>query len=291
MSDLIQVTKVGDIAVVTIENPPVNALSAAVSAGIGAAVTQIENDLRIKGVVFIGAGRTFVAGADIKEFGELTSGKIICRESLKPILMRIEDLRVPVVMAIHGTAFGGGLELAMAGHYRVALRAAQVGQPEVKLGIIPGAGGTQRLPRLTGVGKAVEMCAEGAPVKAEDALKCGIVDRLVEGDLLEAAIAFAKEVVATPAPRTRERNEKLGTPEQNAAIFAAARETARKRQRGLLAPFAAIDAIEAATKLPFVEGCAREEELFTKCLYSEQSKALIHAFFGEREVAKIPDVA
>jgi 3-hydroxyacyl-CoA dehydrogenase len=178
----------------------------------------------------------------------------------------------------------------MAGHYRVALPSAQVGQPEVKLGIIPGAGGTQRLPRLAGVAKAVEMCAEGAPVKAEDALKSGILDRLVEGDLLTAAIAFAKEVAAKPARKTRERTEKLGTPEHNAAIFAAARETARKKQRGLLAPLAAIDAIEAATKLPFDQACQKEEELFTKCLFSDQSKALIHAFFGEREVAKIPDV-
>ncbi|MCU1242255.1 MAG: peroxisomal bifunctional enzyme [Candidatus Acidoferrum typicum] len=290
MSELVQFTKVDGIAVVTINNPPVNALSSAVSAGIATAVAQIENDPSIKGVVFIGAGRTFVAGADIKEFGELTSGKIICRESLKPLLMRIEDLRVPVVMAIHGTAFGGGLELAMAGHYRIALRDAQVGQPEVKLGIIPGAAGTQRLPRLAGVAKAVEMCAEGAPVKAEDALKSGILDRLVEGDLLQAAIVFAKEVAARPAPKTRERNDKLGRPEQTSPILAAARETARKKQRGLLAPLAAIDAIEAATRLPFEEGCQKEEELFTKCLFSDQSKALIHAFFGEREVAKIPDI-
>jgi 3-hydroxyacyl-CoA dehydrogenase len=290
MSDLVQLTKTDDIAVVTINNPPVNALSSAVSAGIAAALAQIEKDDNVKAVVFIGAGRTFVAGADIKEFGELTSGRIICRESLKPLLMRIEDLGRPVVMAIHGTAFGGGLELAMAGHYRIALHGAQVGQPEVKLGIIPGAAGTQRLPRLAGVTKAVEMCAEGAPVKAEDALKSGILDRLVEGNLLTAAIAFAKEVAAIPTRKTRERNEKLGTNEQNDAIFAAARETARKKQRGLLAPLAAIDAIEAATKLPFAQGCQKEEELFTKCLFSDQSKALIHAFFGEREVAKIPDI-
>ncbi len=290
MTDLVQLTKTDGIAVVTINNPPVNALSAAVSAGIAAALAQIEKDDSVKGVVFIGAGRTFVAGADIKEFGGLTSGKIICRESLKPLLMRIEDLGRPVVMAIHGTAFGGGLELAMAGHYRIALSRAQVGQPEVKLGIIPGAAGTQRLPRLAGVAKAVEMCAEGAPVKAEDALKSGILDRLVEDDLLAAAIAFAKEVAAKRAPKTRERNDKRGTPEQNAAILAAARETARKKQRGLLAPLAAIDAVEAATKLPFEEGCKKEEELFTKCLFSDQAKSLIHAFFGEREVAKIPDV-
>jgi 3-hydroxyacyl-CoA dehydrogenase len=290
MSDLVQLTKMDGVAVVAINNPPVNALSSAVSAGIAAAVAQIEKDDSVKSVVFIGAGRTFVAGADIKEFGELTSGKIICRESLKPLLMRIEDLGRPVVMAIHGTAFGGGLELAMAGHYRIALASAQVGQPEVKLGIIPGAAGTQRLPRLAGVAKAVEMCAEGAPVKADDALNSGILDRLVEGDLLAAAIAFAKEVAGKPAPKTRERTEKLGTLDQNAPIFAAARETARKKQRGLLAPLAAIDAIEAATELPFEEGCKKEEEIFTKCLFSDQSRALIHAFFGEREVAKIPDV-
>ncbi len=290
MSDLVQLTKIDGIAVVTINNPPVNALSAAVSVAIAAAVAQIEKDDAAKAVVFIGAGRTFIAGADIKEFGELTSGKIICRESLKPLLLRIENLGKPVVMAIHGTAFGGGLELAMAGHYRIALPSAQVGQPEVKLGIIPGAAGTQRLPRLAGVAKAVEMCAEGAPVKAEDALKSGLLDRLVEGDLLEAAIAFAKEAAARGSLKTRERSEKLGTREHNAAIFAAARDAARKRQRGVLAPLAAIDAIEAATTLPFEQGCQKEEELFTKCLFSDQSKALIHAFFGEREVAKIPDV-
>src|SRR5580765_7177322 len=194
MNDLVQLSKADGIAVVTINNPPVNALSSGVASGIAAAVAQIEKDDTVQAVVFIGAGRTFIAGADIKEFGERTSGKIICRESLKPLLMRIEDLRKPVVMALHGTAFGGGLELAMAGHYRIALPTAQVGQPEVKLGIIPGAAGTQRLPRLAGVAKALEMCVEGAPVKAEDARKAGILDRLVDGDLLQAAIAFAKEV-------------------------------------------------------------------------------------------------
>jgi 3-hydroxyacyl-CoA dehydrogenase len=206
------------------------------------------------------------------------------------MLKRLEDLDKPVVMAIHGTAFGGGLELAMAGHYRVASPDAQVGQPEVKLGIIPGAAGTQRLPRLAGVAKAVEMCAEGNPVKAKQALELGIVDRIIEGDLLKGAVAFAREVVGKPAPKTRDRNDKLGTPEQNAAIFAAARETAKKKARGVLAPQAAIDAVEAATRLPFDQGVEFERELFTKCLYSDQSKALIHVFFGEREVAKIPDV-
>src|SRR6266403_1836680 len=216
MSELVQLTKTDGIAVVTINNPPVNALSSAVASGIAAAVAQIEKDDALSAVVFIGAGRTFVAGADIKEFGERVSGKIICRESLKPLLMRIEDLRKPVVMALHGTAFGGGLELAMAGHYRIALRDVQIGQPEVKLGIIPGAGGTQRLPRLAGVAKAVEMCAQGGPVKAREAWDYGILDRLIEDDLLSGALALVREVLEKPAPKTRERNDKLGTAEQNA---------------------------------------------------------------------------
>ncbi len=290
MSDLVQVTKNGDIAIITINNPPVNALSPGVPEGIGDAIDQIANDSTVKAAVLIGGGKTFIAGADIKEFEKMTSGKTERGAGLLPLLLKIENSAKPVVVAIHGNAFGGGLEIAMSGHYRVASSDAQVGQPEVKLGIIPGAAGTQRLPRLAGVEKAVEMCVEGKPVKAPDALKYGIVDRLIEGDLLAGAIAFAREIAAKPAPKTRERNEKLGTPEQNAAIFAAARETTRTKQRGLMAPLAAIEAIEAATKLPFEQGCEKERELFVKCLFSDQSKALIHVFFGEREVAKIPDV-
>jgi len=291
MNDLVEVIK-GDngIAVVTINNPPVNALSPGVPEGIGKAIDQIENDHGIRAAVVIGAGRTFVAGADIREFAKAASGKDICLEEINPVFDRVENCPKPVVMAIHGTAFGGGLELAMAGHYRVALRDAQLGQPEVKLGLIPGAGGTQRLPRLAGVAQAVEMCAHGNPISADDAFKFGIIDRVAEGDLLARAIAFAKEIADKPAPQTRERNEKLGTPEQNAAIFATARENARTKQRNLSAPLVAIDAVEAATKLPFQEGCKKEQELFQNCLRSDQSKALIHAFFGEREVAKIPDV-
>jgi 3-hydroxyacyl-CoA dehydrogenase len=290
MSDLVQVTKNGDIAIITINNPPVNALSPGVPEGIGDAIGQIAEDSSVKAAVLIGGGKTFIAGADIKEFEKMTSGKTERGAGLLPLLLKIENSTKPVVVAIHGTAFGGGLEIAMSGHYRVASPDAQVGQPEVKLGIIPGAAGTQRLPRLAGVEKAVAMCVEGKPVKAPDALKYGIVDRLIEGDLLSGAIAFAREIAAKPAPKTRERNEKLGTPEQNAVILAAARETTRTKQRGLIAPLAAIEAIEAATKLPFEQGCEKERELFVKCLFSDQSKALIHVFFGEREVAKIPDV-
>jgi len=290
MNDLVQFTQQGEIAVVTINNPPVNALSPGVPEGIAEAIEQIDKDDSVKAAVIIGGGKTFVSGADIKEFGKVTSGQKSRGEGFKPLLLRIEDCRKPVVMAIHGNAFGGGLELAMAGHYRVAVRGAQVGQPEVKLGLIPGAAGTQRLPRLVGVAKAVEMCVGGNPVKAEDALPAGIIDRLIEGDLLTGAVAFAREIAGVPMRKTRERNEKLGSPEQNAPIFTAAREIARKKQRGMIAPLAAVDGIAAATKLPFEQGVEEEQKLFTKCLFSDQSKALIHVFFGEREVAKIPDV-
>src|SRR6266481_6426635 len=210
MSDLVQLTKDNDIAIITVNNPPVNALSPGVPEGIADAIEKIDKDSSVKAAVLIGAGKTFVAGADIKEFGKITSGKTERGIAFVPLLKRIEDCTKPVVMAIHGTAFGGGLELAMAGHYRVAAPTAQVGQPEVKLGIIPGAAGTQRLPRLAGVAKAVEMCAFGEPVKAGDALKAGIIDRVIDDDLLQGAIEFVRERIASgePYPRTSERDEK-----------------------------------------------------------------------------------
>jgi len=275
--------------VITINNPPVNALSPGVPEGIIEGIETAEKDPDVRAVVLIGGGRTFIAGADIREFGKVTSGEKP-RFTLHPVLNKIEDSRKPVVMAIHGTAFGGGLEVAMAGHYRIAVGSAQVGQPEVKLGIIPGAGGTQRLPRLAGVAKAAEMCAFGEPVDARSALAAGILDKIVEGDLLTGALEFARGVAGRLAYKTRERNEKLGDPTANAPIFAAVRENARKTRRGQMAPLAAIDGVEAATRLPFADGIAREAELFRVCLFSVQSKALIHAFFGERAVAKIPDI-
>jgi len=290
MSDLVQLTTDNDVAIITIHNPPVNAFSPAVGDGIASGLDQIERNERIKAAVVIGAGRTFVAGADITEFGKMTSGQASRTSGLPLLLDRIEDFPKPIGMAIHGVAFGGGLELAMAGHYRLASPTAQIGQPEVKLGLIPGAGGTQRLPRLAGVAKAVEMCAEGNPVSAPQALKLGIVDRIIEGDLLSGAVAFAREIAGKPTPKTRERNTKLGSFEQNASIFAAARDKARTKQRGTIAPLAAIEAVEAATKLSFEEGCQLEQQLFRQCLFSDQSKALIHIFFGEREVAKVPDI-
>jgi 3-hydroxyacyl-CoA dehydrogenase len=292
MSELVSLTRDGEIGVITVNNPPVNALSPGVPEGIAAAIEQIRNDDSIKGGILIGGGRTFIAGADIKEFGKITSGQRKRDLNFLEVIKAIEDCPKPMVAAIHGTAFGGGLETAMGFHYRVAVPSAQVGQPEVKLGIIPGAAGTQRLPRLAGVAKATQMCADGNPISAKEALEFGVVDRVVDGDLLQGAVAFLREKIAIgeKPPKTRERNDKLGDEATNAAIFEAARAQAKKTARGMMAPLAAIDAVEGATTLPFDEGVAREAELFKQCLFSDQSKAMIHVFFGEREVAKIPDV-
>ena len=287
MSELVSSALHDGIAVITINNPPVNALSPGVPEGIGAALAAAAADPAAGAIVIMGGGRTFIAGADIREFGKMVSGEKP-RRSLHPLLQQIEDCAKPVVMAIHGTAFGGGLEVAMAGHYRVIAPGAQVGQPEVKLGIIPGAAGTQRLPRLAGVAKAVEMCALGEPVGAKEAHALGIVDAVIEGDLLAGAVQFARGIAGKPAPKTRERNEKLAGADP--AIFDAARKQAAKARRGQTAPLAAIEAVEAATRLSFDAGCAKEAELFNQCLFGTQSKALIHAFFAERGVAKIPDV-
>src|ERR1700738_2300037 len=195
MNELVERSKHGEIGVLTINNPPVNALSPGVPEGIAGGVEAFEKDSSVKAVVLIGGGRTFIAGADIKEFGKITSGQKKAEIGLNTTLQAIEDYPKPIVCAIHGTAFGGGLETAMACHYRVAVPSAQVGQPEVKLGLIPGAGGTQRLPRLAGVAKGAEMCGTGDPIRAADALKCGILDRMVkgDGDLLQGAVAFARE--------------------------------------------------------------------------------------------------
>ncbi len=290
MTDFVRWTKQQDIAVITIDNPPVNALSPGVPEGIVAAVAEAESDRSVKALVLIGAGKSFIAGADIKEFVKLTSGQRRGDIGILAHLLKIEDSPKPVVVAIQGNALGGGLEVAQACHYRVAASDARLGQPEVNLGIIPGAGGTQRLPRLVGVERAIEMCTTGRPVGATEAAQLGLIDRVVAGDLLAGAVAFAREVAGKPIRKTRERSDRLGTPEQNAPIFAAARENARKKYRNQICQMAAIDAIEAATRLPFDKGCQEERRLFDHCLYSEQSKAQIHVFFAEREVSKIPDI-
>jgi 3-hydroxyacyl-CoA dehydrogenase len=290
MSELVTLTHRNGVAVITVDNPPVNALSPGVPEAIQARIESAAADPSIHAIVVIGAGRTFIAGADIKELEAAASGASPNPPRLHPMLRAIEDCPKPVVMAIHGTALGGGLEVAMAGHYRVASPDAQMGQPEVNLGIIPGAEGTQRLPRLVGVAAAINICVSGAPIKAADALKLGLIDQIIEGDLLTGAVAYAQTAQSGPLPKTRERNERLGTLESNAAAFAAGREQARKTKRNQTAPLRAVDAIEAAVALPFEQGSQKERQLIIECLASDQCRALIHAFFAERAVSKIPDI-
>lgn len=296
MSDLVLYTREGGIGVITIDNPPVNALSPGVPEGILDGIEKFGADDEVCAIVLIGAGRTFIAGADIKEFGKITSGQKKRGHGLHGVIAGLEASAKPTIAAIHGNALGGGLETSMGCHYRVALASAKLGQPEVKLGIIPGAQGTQRLPRLAGVEKALEMCVLGDPITAAEGLKLGILDSVIEGvgydDLLAGAVAFAAEVGGRegPLPKVSERNEKLSSPEENAPLFAAAKARVAKKRRGYLAPLKNIEAVRAATELPFDAGLKREAELFRECLFSTQSKALIYAFFGERAVRKIPDV-
>ncbi len=278
---------------ITINNPPVNALSPGVPEGLVAALDAAEKDPSARAIVIIGGGRTFIAGADIKELELAASGRGSGPPEFHGILARIEDASKPVVMAIHGTALGGGNEVAMAGHYRVAVPDALIGQPEVNLGIIPGAEGTQRLPRLVGVAAAVDICVSGKPIRAGRALELGLIDRVIDGDLLTGAIAFAREIADQGGAlrKTRELSDKLGSEFVDASIFVAGRDQARKTRRNMLAPLKVVDAIEAAVTMPFDEGCKKEREIFEECIASDQARALIHAFFAERAVSKIPDIS
>jgi 3-hydroxyacyl-CoA dehydrogenase len=277
--------RIGAIAVLTIDNPPVNALSHGVRSGIKSGLDRALADGAVKGMVLICAGRTFVAGADITEFG-----KPMQEPGLGVVIETIENSPKPVIAAIHGTALGGGLELALACHYRVAVADAKCGLPEVKLGILPGAGGTQRLPRVVGLGLALDMITSGDPIGAKEAHHAGLVDEIAQGDLRAAAVAFAEKTVSErrPLKRIRDMNDKLKVSEPD--YFKNYRSTLAKRRRGLEAPQACVDAVEAAATLPFDQGLKRERELFVKLLPGEQSRAQRYFFFAEREANKIPDV-
>ncbi len=293
MSQLVRYEVRDRVAVVTIDNPPVNALSGGVPEAISEAVERAGQDPAANAIVLIGAGTTFIAGADINIFKELrTREQSIERSSaIHARLTMLEDASKPLVAAIHGHALGGGLEFAMACHYRVAVATARVGQPEVHLGIIPGAGGTQRLPRLCGPALALEMCTDGRPVDATRAREAGILDAVIAGDLLDGAIAFATaRAAANERRRTRDLREKIGDRAAGIAACDAMRAALGKTARGARAPFAAVEAIEAGITLDFDAGSRREMELFADCVLSTESKAMRHLFFAEREVAKIPDV-
>ena len=278
----------GDVAIVTISSPPVNALSRDVREGLKLGVEQAEADPAVKATVLICAGRTFIAGADITEFGKPPAAPY-----LPDVLDRIETARKPVIAALHGTALGGGFEVALTAHYRIAVPSAKCGLPEIKLGLIPGAGGTQRLPRLVGVETALEVILSGTPFGAHEAKDWGVVDALAEeGKLRDGAIAFAKQLIADKAPlkKVRDRDEKLAPARGEPAIFETIRKANARKFRGFEAWLKAIESVKNAVDLPFDEGVKKEREMFMALLGSTQSKAQRHVFFAERAAAKIADI-
>ncbi|MEI5996424.1 enoyl-CoA hydratase/isomerase family protein [Paraburkholderia bengalensis] len=274
------------ILVVTVDNPPVNALGVAVRCALSDAIEAAEQDASVDAVLLIGAGRNFIGGADIKEFG-----KPPLPPSLPAVCNRIEACRKPVVTAIHGAALGGGLEIALAAHYRVAVANAKLGLPEVTLGLLPGAGGTQRAPRLIGAKAALDLMLSGRHVGAREALALGLVDRVGEtDDVLNEGLACVQALLDAKAPvrRTREADGLADRMASRAAIEAARAETS-KNARGLFSPLKIVDAVQAALELPFDDGLRHERQLFLQCLDSPQRAGLIHAFFAEREVLKAPE--
>ena len=281
INEVVDLSNDGDIAVVTVNSPPVNALGAKVRDGLDAAFTKANADASAKAIVLICEGKTFIAGADISEFGKPPKGA-----PLGKVLDAIEASSKPVVAAIHGTALGGGFETALVAHYRVAVPSAKVGLPEVHLGLLPGAGGTQRLPRIVGVEKALELITSGQHVPAKVAAAAGAIDQIVdEGNLRQGAIDFAKSVIGKPLKKVRDLTAKA-----DPQVFAAFRKANAKKFRGLDAPEACIKAVEAAVNLPFDEGMKEERRLFSTLVTGPQAFALRYVFFAQREAWKVPDV-
>lgn len=278
-----------NVAIVTLNSPPVNALSALVREGLATAFRSASADPEVQAIVLICEGKTFIAGADISEFGKPMVGP-----SIREVQDAIESAPKPVIAAIHGTVLGGGLEIALVAHYRVAVPSAKAGLPEVNIGLVPGAGGTQRLPRIVGIETALELVTSGRHVPAETAVSMGLFDELVdEGSLREGALAFAKRIVAEGRMPTKvsELNDKIEEARKRPQIFSEFRKTNARRFRGFEAPEANIKAIEAAVKLPFEEGLEEERRLFRTLMAGTQSAAQRHVFFAERQASKVPDVA
>ncbi|WP_406867366.1 3-hydroxyacyl-CoA dehydrogenase NAD-binding domain-containing protein [Paraburkholderia fungorum] len=276
----------GKVLLVTVDHAPVNALSADVRRGLLAAIEAAETDKAVEAVLIVGAGRNFIAGADIREFG-----KPPVPPSLPDVCNRIEACAKPVVAAIHGAALGGGLEVALAAHYRLAVDGAKLGLPEVQLGLLPGAGGTQRTPRLIGAPAALDLILSGRHAGAKEALTLGLIDRLGSSDdILAEGLAYVHELLAAHAPVRRTRDAAaLSDRAASLAAIAAARAETAKKSRGLFSPLKIVDAVQAAVEQPFEDGLRLERKLFLECLDSPQRAGLIHAFFAEREVLKAPE--
>jgi 3-hydroxyacyl-CoA dehydrogenase len=288
INSVAELTIDGDIATVTINSPPVNALSQAVRDGLKRGVEAAEANGTVKTIVIICAGRTFIAGADITEFGKPPAPPY-----LPDVLDVIENASKPVVAALHGTALGGGFEVALTAHYRIAVPSAKCGLPEIKLGLIPGAGGTQRLPRLVGVEKALEIILSGTPFGAREAKEWGVVDELAdEGKLHESALAYARRLIAGNAPlkKVRDRSDKLEPARDHPEVFEAIRKANARKFRGFEAWEKAIESVKNAVDLPFDEGVLKERQMFMALLATTQSKAQRHVFFAERQTAKIADI-
>ncbi|NQV86152.1 MAG: enoyl-CoA hydratase/isomerase family protein, partial [Woeseiaceae bacterium] len=269
----------GNIGVITVNNPPVNALSSAVRQGLLDAITTAQSDASEAVVIFC-EGKTFIAGADITEFG-----KPFQEPGLPGLLDTIEASSKLVVAAIHGTALGGGFETALAAHYRCAVPSAKIGLPEVNLGLLPGAGGTQRTPRLAGVKASLDLITSGAPIAVGEAAVIGLIDKIIDGDLRDGALAWAKSLVASGAPIRR--SSELSIPDYDAAIFDEYRAALGKRARGQIAPACIVSAVEAATTMTFEEGQRVERKAFMECMNSSQSAGMRHVFFAERRASKI----
>ncbi len=281
---VVNVKRMGDVALVTIDHPPVNALSQAVRTGLQDAARTLGAESSVRAVVITGAGRCFSAGADITEFGGAPR-----LPPLYQLIHEIEALEKPIIAAMHGTSLGGGFEIALGCHYRIADAKAKMGLPEVKIGLIPGAGGTQRLPRAIGVAPALDMIVSGNPIDAPAAAKAGVVDRIAKGDLVEEAIGYARELIAAGAKPPRLSEKAVGM-SVGADMFGKKRASLGRHPSGKVAPAACIDAVEATTKLPFMDGMKREMELFRRCYESPEARALWHVFFAERAAAVIPDI-
>ncbi len=287
MSEVVKMERRDAVAIVTVDSPPVNALSAAVRKGIADGVKSAQADDSVKAIVIACAGRTFIAGADITEFGKPPQSP-----SLHEVIEVIENSTKPVVAAIHGTALGGGLELALGCHFRVATKDAKLGLPEVKLGLLPGAGGTQRLPRAVGPELAVKMIVGGDPISATEAQKNGLIEEVIDGTPAVGGEAFARKVLAEKRPlrKLRDDDSKLAAAKADKSIFTNAAAAANKRTRGLEAPLAAAEAVSHSLDQPFDQALKSERELFLKLMNGDQSKAQRYAFFSEREAAKVSGV-
>jgi 3-hydroxyacyl-CoA dehydrogenase len=289
MTDIVTYAVQGHLGVITLNNPPVNALSQSkgVLQRIMDAIKEGEHDQNVKAFLVMGSGRAFSGGADISEFGK---PPVIGLANLPALASYMDTVTKPIVAAIHGFALGGGLELALACHFRCAVTGTQLGLPEVKLGILPGAHGTQRLPRVVGVERALQMMTSGDPISVEKGLELGLVDEIVKGDIAKEGAAFANRVVreGREIRKTGSGQAKLDQPV--AEFFAAAREHIAKEYRGYPAPLTIVDCVEAAVTLPFAKGVQRERESFEKLRATTESKSLRHLFFAERQVTKIPDV-